>query len=135
MGLPKEPIELNLSNYNQYIPINIIAYSFASGGAQGEPGGVIIINNEGQLFHFNYVDGDIKQPEDVYLVCPPIKEKLTGIVQNQGEWNEINMGMGNCLIVNISIYEKVKAKIKELGISNGALYQKWTKIILEIIEK
>ena len=135
MGFPKQPIELNLSNYNQYIPLNIIAFSFASGGAQGEPGGVIIINDEGQIFHFNYVEGDIKQPKDVYLVCPPIKEKLTGIVQSQGEWNEINMGMGNSLIVNISIYEKVKAKIKELGISNGALYQRWMEIVLEMIEK
>ncbi len=43
--------------------------------------------------------------------------------------------MGNSLIVNISIYEKVKAKIKELGISNGALYQRWMKIVLEMIEK
>ena len=93
MGFPKQPIELNLSNYNQYIPLNIIAFSFASGGAQGEPGGVIIINDEGQIFHFNYVEGDIKQPKVVYLVCPPIKEKLTGIVQSQGEWNEITLNI------------------------------------------
>ena len=72
MAFNQNKIELKLSNYNDYLPINIIAYSFATSGAQGEAGGVEIISKEGKTFHFNYCEGDITENE-MYLICPPLK--------------------------------------------------------------
>ena len=41
----------------------LIAYSIASGGACGEPGGVSMLMKDGVLYHFNYFDSDI-EPDD-----------------------------------------------------------------------
>ena len=69
----KNTIELSKSNYKNYLPINTIAFSYANGGAQGEPGGVIILDKEGKFFHFNYAEGDLKKDE-IFEICPPLKE-------------------------------------------------------------
>ena len=38
-----ERIQLNLSNYKNSLPIEIIAFSIAEAGAQGDPGALEII--------------------------------------------------------------------------------------------
>ena len=120
-------INLLKSNYKNYLPIDIIAFSYASGGAQGEPGGVVILDNTGKFFHFNYAtDGFLK--DEVYEICPPLKE----INQQCKGFNELNMGMGNKLYVHDSIFQKVQEKIKDIN-SPGALFSSWKRIILEII--
>ena len=134
MAFNKNKIELNLSNYNDYLPINIIAYSFASSGAQGEAGGVNIISKEGKAFHFNYCEGDIKEKE-IYLICPPLKEKYENNYLYEANWKDINMGMGNSLTVHISIDDKFKEKEKKLNLGFGGLFQAWKKIVYEILEE
>ena len=125
-------IELKHSNYKNYLPIKIIAFSYAYSGAQGEPGGVKIIDNNGKIFHFNYfIKKDLKENE-IYEICPIIKDIDLNIIPK--EWCEMNMGAGNKLYVNKSISEEVKEKTKDLK-GPGMLYQKWSKIILDIIKK
>ena len=132
MGFPQNTIELNLSNYNSYLPINIVAYSYASSGAMGEPAGVNIISKEGQLFHFNYVEGDIKQNE-MYMIIPSLKERIDNISLYEENWKDFSMGMGNNLTIHISIYDKFEEKIQNLNLSKSGLFQQWKKIVLEIL--
>ena len=54
-------IHLTNSNFQQYLPINIVAFSYAYSGAQGEPGGVYIIDDNGKIFHFNYIEDKLKK--------------------------------------------------------------------------
>ena len=127
-----DKIELSKSNYKNYLPINIIAFSYATGGAQGEPGGVTILDKEGKFFHFNYVKDDFKE-NDIKAICSPIIERKNGDNKFEEEWEEINLGMGNSLTVNKSIGQKFEEKAK--GIKGpGALFNKWKEIVYEIIQ-
>ena len=124
-------IELTHFNFQQYLPLNIIAFSYAYSGAQGEPGGVNIIDDNRRIFHFNYTEDKLKKNE-IYEICPLIKDiELNKIIE---EWCEINMGAGNILFVNKSISEEVKEKTKDIK-GPGALFCRWKNIILDIIKK
>ena len=127
----KEYIELNHSNYNNYIPINIITFSYGFGGAQGEPNGVIIMDKDGKLFHFNYRENDFKENEKDEI-CPMIKDlELRKSLQ---EWSEKYLGAGNFLYYHNSISKEVEEKTKDIR-GPGALYNQWPKVIREIIKK
>ena len=132
MGFPKDKIDLNSSNYKDFLPINIVAYSYAKSGAMGEAGGVYIISKEGQIFHLNYVYGGITSDE-VNIVCPPLKEQSQNFQLYKENWKDFNMGMGNYLTVHISIYDKFQEKIQNLNLSMQGLFQKWKSIVLEIL--
>ena len=115
-------IELSKSNYKNYLPINTIAFSYANGGAQGEPGGIIILDKEGKFFHFNYTRDAFKE-SDLDAICPPIKERKDDISKFEEEWKDINLGMGNSLTINKSISQKFQEKAKDIN-SPGALFSK-----------
>ena len=119
-------IELTHINYKDYIPINIIAFSFAFSGAQGEPGGVIMINDKGQIFHFNYLDDKLIK-EEIDEIFPFINNY--NLVKFEEKYQEINLGMGNRLLVEKSFYPKVEQIIKEIK-NPSQLYCKWKNIIL-----
>ena len=124
-------IELSKSNYKNYLPINAIAFSYANGGAQGEPGGIIILDNVGKFFHFNYADGDLKNDE-IFEICHPLKEvALDSIPEN---FEKKNMGMGNSLFVNKAILPDLEEKTKDIK-RPDQLYRQWKNIILDIIKK
>lgn len=124
-------IELSKSNYKNYLPINTMTFSYANGGAQGESGAIIILDNDGKFFHFNYSEGDLKRDE-IYEICPFLKEvALEKIPEN---FERMNMGMGNFLFVNKSILPEVKEKTKDIK-RPDALYSQWKKIIHDIIKK
>ena len=132
MSFLENAIELQPSNYTEYLPIDIIAYSFATPGAMGSPGKVQIITKEGKFFHFNYVKDDFKE-NDIKAICSPIIERKNGDNKFEEEWEEINLGMGNSLTVNKSIGQKFEEKAK--GIKGpGALFNKWKEIVYEIIQ-
>jgi hypothetical protein len=44
-------IEISNSNYQDYLSVDIVAFSFAYAGAMGESGGIIIIDRAGQIYH------------------------------------------------------------------------------------
>ena len=127
----KDKIELFKSNYKNYLPINIIAFSYATGGAQGEPGGVTILDKEGKFFHFNYAYGDLKKDE-ILEICPVFLE-IELINRNLENFERMNMGMGNTLFVNRTIFPEVKEKTKDKR--PDQLFSQWKKIIFDIIKK
>ena len=107
MSFQEHGIELKPLNYSEYLPINIIAYSYATPGAMGTPGRVQIISNEGKFFHFNYTRDAFKE-SDLDAICPPIKERKDDISKFEEEWKDIN--------------------------GPGALFSKWKQIVYEIIQ-
>ena len=127
----KEFIELNHSNYNNFIPINIIAFSYGYGGAQGEPCGVKIMDKDGKLFHFNYMENDFKGNEKDEI-CPMIKD--LELRKSLKEWSEKYMGAGNYLYCHNSISKEVEEKTKDIK-GPGVLFNQWPKVIREIIKK
>ena len=126
----EDKIELTHINYKDYIPINIIAFSFAYSGAQGEPGGVIIINDKGQIFHFNYLDDKLIK-EEIDEIFPFINNYY--LVKFEEKYQEINMGMGNKLLVEKSFYPKVEQIINEIK-NPSSLYCRWKNIILNALK-
>ena len=127
----EDKIELTHINYKDYIPINIIAFSFAYSGAQGEPGGVIMVNDKGQIFHFNYLEDKLIKDE-IDEIFPFIKNyDLIGFEEN---YKEINLGMGNKLLVEKIFYPKVEQMINEIK-SPSNLYRQWKNIILNALKK
>ena len=127
----KDLIELNHSNYKNYIPINMIAFYYAYGGAQGEPNEVIIMDKDGKLFRFNYMENDFIENEKDEI-CPMIKDLESR--KSLKEYSEKYMGAGNFLYYNNSISEEVEEKTKDIK-GPGALYNRWPQVILEIIKK
>ena len=123
----KNVIKLSESNYKKYLPINIMAFSYATSGAQGDPGAVKIIDNDGKIYYFNYVDQPDLKENEIYEICPPLKG------EDNEKWGTIYMGAGNTLFVNEPIFPEVKDKAK--GLRGSELYQRWRGIILSIIKK
>ena len=124
-------VSLYKSNYKYYLPIDPMAFSYAHGGAQGEPGGVIIIDNDGKFFHFNCIYGDLKKDE-ILEICPQLKEAALGSIPENYEFK--SLGAGNSLFVNKAIVPDFKEKTKDIE-RPAQLYSKWVSIILNIIKK
>ena len=127
----KNIIELQKSNFKDYLPINMIAFSYANGGAQGEPGAILIVDTDGRTFHLNYAYGDLSKDE-VYEICPPLKENSPE--KDPEGWHKINMGMGNTLFVSKSILQQFKEETKDIHRPDG-YYLTWKKVVLNIIKK
>lgn len=105
----KETIYLSNKDLNESIFKDVMFCSFAEGGAMGEPGRVLLINKDGQTYHFNYVYDDIDM-EKVEKLFPVLGESEFGMfihdpVVPRG-WNYLNLGMGNYLFVNDEVYSK-----------------------------
>ena len=119
-------IEIKKSNYKDYLPISMIAFSFAGGGAQGDPGGIKIVDIDGRIFYLNHAFGDLNENE-VKEICPPLKER------SPEGWQIINMGMGNTLFVSKSILQQFQEKTKDIKTPSG-YYSRWVNIVLNIIK-
>ncbi len=123
-------IELNKSNYKGYLPIKEIAFSYAGGGAQGEPGGINIVDTDGKIFHLNHAFGDLTENE-VYEICPPLI-KVDQRETPEG-FHRINMGMGNTLYIGNSILQQFQEETKDINSPSG-YYLRWIKVVLNIIK-
>ena len=126
----KNKIEISKSNYKDYLPISMIAFSYATGGAQGDPGGINIVDIDGKIFYLNYAYGDLNKNE-VYEICPPLKEYSPE--KDPEGWHKINMGMGNTLFVSKSILQQFQEKTQDIKTPSG-YYLSWVNVVLNIIK-
>ena len=69
----EDVIYIDENNYRDFLNLNVIAFSFAHGGAQGSPGEIIVITQDGQKYSMNYAYGymTIEMCDEV---CPPLKD-------------------------------------------------------------
>lgn len=133
----KRPIDLCNADLNKATFKNVMFLSFAEGGAMGEPGAILFYLKSGELYHLNYVFGDVKLNK-VQKLFPALSECKFGMFGLDSsvpdEWNYVNLGMGNHLFVNDAVYPRF---IEKLGtdIEPSVAYMNWMKIAEEIVGK
>lgn len=121
-----ETIEINSLNYKEYQDLNVIGFSLAHAGAQGEGGGIKIVTSDGKLYHTN-ICHSIKL-EEAFDVCPPLRVchfKVFNSKVPKG-WSLIYMGGGNFLVIKEQFRDKL------LSLSQNDLYWNWEKVLNKI---
>lgn len=133
----KKPIDLCNADLNKATFKNVMFLSFAEGGAMGEPGAILFYLKSGELYHLNYVFGDVKlnKVQKFFPVLSECKFGVFGLDSSVPEgWNYVNLGMGNHLIVNDAVYPRF---IEELGtdIEPSVAYMNWMRIAEKMTSK
>lgn len=131
-----EIIEITKANYKEYLPLNIVAFSFASPGAMGDSGAIVIVTTGGVVYLANPFYGDISEDE-VFQVCPPLKDCQFGIFDGKipKEWQYHYMGCGNHLVIRGDISAQFSAILeREEKQEKVFLIEKWLDIVFEIIK-
>lgn len=133
-------IEISNSNYQDYLSIDIVAFSFAYAGAMGEPGGINIIDRAGQIYHANYCFGDnLLDSEHIKEIIPMfegIDWMLIGCEPNHDEWVAEDLGFGNHLLMLKEFSNGFQQKVEAANIHHsGELFQKWPGFVLGLLGK
>ena len=137
----KEPILLNSKNYKSYLPLDIVAFSWAFGGAMGDAGGVNIVCKDGESYYFNWAHGDMSE-DMIYEVLPVIAKCELPIVGETDRvpegWHHISLGCGNNLIIKEEYVEPLKLAWESFSktVEQGRLvilYNVWQQLITEIV--
>ncbi len=136
-----DTIEINDTNYQSYTRLPIVAFSFARGSAMGEPGGITIIDAEGQDYHANYLYGRPRPitTEHLCAVIPVLRRlnfSLLACQSGDAEWETVDLGYGNYLVLNKSISPAFhKAEAEAHFTQLGQLYQAWEGIVYRLLGK
>ena len=139
-----EPFEVNSKNIKDCIGLDIVAFKWATGGACGEPGGVVFITSDAKLYHANYVYGDSGiNSNDIFDIFPPLNDMHPGIFgggQYPPEWKDIYLGLGNYLGVRDTIWERFiqiaqfeLSQLHEEG-DNSILYNIWASVVVKALQ-
>lgn len=128
----KEEIYIDDKNYRDYLNLDIIAFSFAYGGAMGSGGEIIVITKEAKIYSMNYVFGDMTI-EMCDKVCPPLKDCEFGVLEVEktpNGWKGISLGMGNFLVLSDSVYNRMGHNLLKLRPSFR--YREWRGMVLKL---
>jgi hypothetical protein len=132
-----ERIEITKSNYKDYVSLDIVAFSFASPGAMGDSGAIIVVTKDGCVYRANPFFEDVSE-EEVFQVCPPLKNCQFGMFGGGNipeGWQSYYLGCGNHLVIRDDISAQFSAIIEREEFKKmGAVYQKWIDIVFEIIK-
>ena len=137
-------IEINADNLNDYLGLEIVAFHWAAPGACGEHGGVVFITSDGNVYHTNYVLPKYGITEDdLCKIFPPLSYFKPGIFGGglfPPEWKDQYLGLGNYLVVHISLWNEFVSQSKqELARQkakgdNVILYNIWDSIVLKVLK-
>lgn len=137
-------IEINADNLNDYLGLEIVAFHWAAPGACGEHGGVVFITSDGNVYHTNYVLPKYGITEDdLCRIFPPLSDFKSGIFGGglfPPEWKDQYLGLGNYLVVHISLWNEFVSQSKqELARQkakgdNVILYNIWDFIVLKVLK-
>lgn len=128
-------IEINSSNKEKAIGLDIIAFQWAAGGACGEPGGVVFITKDAK-YGITW--------DDLCEIFPPLLQVKAGIFGGgfyPEEWKDQYLGLGNYLVVHESIWESFsemahKALEHRHDVDDYAiLYNIWLDVVLNVLDK
>lgn len=131
-------ITITKDNYTDYDLHDVVAISFATGNAMGDPGAIEIITSNGGVFYANPEYEDISL-EQIYTVCPDYLEIdsrwFEGTKNPQG-WEHIYLGWGNHLYIKETIYApfQIGLKQKKKQIKENLLYNNWKDIVLDCLD-
>lgn len=146
-----EIIGLSKSNYKDYLPIDIAAFSIADPGACGEPGGVRIIDSKAKIYRLNYVFGE--WDDDLFEICPLSKECFIEKVPDSRKrfllriakgcyfiekvpdgYQFAYLGLGNYLFVKNDFWKEFN-DMKNSYKGDKILYSTWLDFMLEILKR
>ncbi len=117
-------IELDDETYTGELLGKATFFQWAEPGAMGEPGRVIILTEDGLIYHGNYVYGKLTE-----TVCDTVRTP----------WNEphsgnrlLNLGMGNRLLIRKDRWERFAALIAPYLPIRSECYVHWLEIALSV---
>ena len=133
-------IEINESNYQDYLKLDIVAFSFAYEGEMGEPGAIFIVDRDGQFYHTNYCWSDDcidrEHIKDLIPVFVDLDFGLLGCESKNKNWQSIDLGYGKSLLICNDISVVFNKKVDEANFqTSGELFQQWPGIVLGILNK
>ncbi|MBP5228859.1 MAG: hypothetical protein J6Z32_01760 [Bacteroidales bacterium] len=118
-------IYLSSENYKEFLPVKVVAFTYAEFGAMGDPGRVELIDVQGRVFLF-YLQEDKLKISEVEEFFPEFKSLLyfpkkaffctrNGYLESFYEgWSEFDLGMGNHLIFSGVIKKELTEKLLNL---------------------
>ena len=135
-----EPIILSSTNYQTYLPIDIVAFSWAFGGAMGDPGGVNIMSAYGKWFYFNWAFGDLTeaQVDEILPIISKCQLPMYGDTDKVPDgWKHIYLGCGNNLLLKVQYVDLLSNSWEEFSKTEEGkgriLYSSWLKLMFEIV--
>lgn len=134
-------IHLTNTNYSDYLPLDVVAFDYASSGAMGEGGAINIYTKDAQHYHLNYA----YEPwtEEQLLEVLPLLSKCDFALLGDGSvipsgFVEIYMGAGNTLVIPESYKDRLVNAFNSLPKDNprmSSLYQVRSHLIVELIKE
>jgi hypothetical protein len=129
----EDVIYIDEKNFKDYINLNVIAFSFAHGGAQGSPGEIIVITKENIIYSMNYAYSymTIEMCDEV---CPPLKECQFGFFEVEKTpvgWKGVPLGAGNFLVLSEPIYNQIEHEL--LQMPPHIRYGRWMGIVKDLM--
>lgn len=130
----EKEIYISRENYKEYINLDVVAFSYAHGGAQGVGGEIIVITKDAKIYSMNYVyDMEIEMCDKV---CPPLKDCIFGlwdVEETPNGWKGFRLGAGNFLLLAEPLYHQLKRQMFKLA--PHELYGKWIDMVLNCIKE
>lgn len=132
--MEKEIINISKKKFKEYTYLDVVAFSYAHGGAQGVGGEIIVITKDAQIYSMNYVyDMEIEKCDEV---CPPLKDCIFGffdVEETPIGWKGVKLGAGNFLVLAEPLYHQLKQQMFKLA--PHELYGEWMDMVLKYIKE
>ena len=130
----EKEIYISKENYKEYTNLDVVAFSYAHGGAQGVGGEIIVITKDAKIYSMNYVyDMEIEMCDKV---CPPLKDCIFGlwdVEETPNGWKGFRLGAGNFLLLAEPLYHQLKRQMFKLA--SHELYGKWIDMVVNCIKE
>lgn len=132
--------DINESNFQAYTKLDIVAFFFAYEGAMGDAGSIYIIDKAGQIYRTYYCwkDNCIAR-EHIKEIIPVFKDlqfQMFGIETDNKNWQSVDLGFGNTLLITKDISNGFNQKVKEANFQrSGELFQHWPGFVLSLLGK
>ena len=130
----EKEIYINKGNYKEYANLDVVAFSYAHGGAMGVGGEIIVITKDAKIYSMNYVyDMEIEMCDKV---CPPLKDCIFGlwdVEETPNGWKGFRLGAGNFLLLAEPLYHQLKRQMFKLA--PHELYGKWIDMVVNCIKE
>lgn len=128
--IKQNSIEITSSNYRDYCPFDIAAFSITQRPVKWS--GFVLITTDGNVYHAH---SDMNMFE-LITICPPLRECKLGIGGAKGipeDYSYLYMGAGNHLFVNDSIAEDVKTLFQDKDKMD--ILQQWEYLVLKALKE
>lgn len=128
--MEQDMIHISKENYTSYRFLTPLAFSIAEGGAMGSPGQVIVVDGDKTVYEFSLFDLEGHMADSVLPNMDKAFYASSAELLALG-LHHVDLGVGNHLFVNSSIYEQFHPIAQKYKRDLGLLYQKWINLIIE----